>query len=561
MINRKRRKISFISVCLLLSLIMALPPGFAPAIAGEESGDSNQKAYVKHPRESSVSLQESRHPGSYGWAKEQLFNGTEVVITDIYAPWDDLPPGTPQDLSGEWAAVTVGSNDLFEGSMGYVPLSFLALEDDYVIGSDSKIVGAVQSEAENSVRLLADTGLSDKSMSSYPVGKQVRVLGQTLKYYHVEADGMVGFLPISALGFDEHTAQIIEAAQPTQFLEVQPGWEEHYEEYNAKLMQMYDEYGDPGQWTLTQAAEGSALSQQYGFTWIEDKFFILPDSSDIDELSAVEKARIIALDQFGVNESDIVRVSGSFYYPPQTPEARTWSVRFYVKAPGHDVMIFLDSNGELVKTWKDSQANRHGAPPEVSLEEIKAVFEKKPVMLAEDFIKSIIDLTWFDFDISWYPSIKQTTIDEIGSDSVWLVTYTNQSISGEMKVVVSLDEKILAWALPGQGYTNIMPDDIDTLLSEAQIFKPAQYGPEADVMRLAGAVLQDRLNLSCEQAALYRQEPYLIRHPKYADGNAPVWLVMHYDDQNELAFKTLYTNGAELIAFALPGIEFTDTTR
>ena len=131
-----------------------------------------------------------------------------------------------------------------------------------------RIEGVVTSEDGGAVSLLADTGLTENGLISCPAGTRVQVLGQTISYYHVRAQGLVGFLPLSALQFDDLTAKLLADAQPSyDYEELQPGWEQIRAAYDFKLNLLYNRYGDPNEWTIEQSAQGSALALAYGFSW------------------------------------------------------------------------------------------------------------------------------------------------------------------------------------------------------------------------------------------------------------------------------------------------------
>lgn len=331
--------------------------------------------------------------------------------------------------------------------------------------------------------------------------------------------------------------------------------------FYSKLVEMYDNYGDSSHWTFEQAAEASDLAQEHDLTWIDGQVHVIPGPDEMQEEEVISKATEYAFTEYGLSAEEINSTVISHYYLEDNQNETRWRVRFYVKVPGRDIAITINGQGELIDTWVSNTENRLGAPESIGSETLKAVVSSKPVIIATEFLSGIIDVTWFDFDFNWYPNLSLTTVDGFGDDEVWVVTYLSPTMDGEFRVVVSQDEKILAWSLPGYEYTNLLPDDIEALLSEAQTFQPTQNDKKEYVTRLAKAVLQDRMDLSYEQMDSYRQEAYLIQHSKFAHGKEPVWLVLHYDHQNELVFKTLYTNGGILIAFAPPEMEFTDSAQ
>ena len=314
----------------------------------------NRKAYISHPRGPAVSLQGSDYPGDYGFAKEQLFNGTEVIINHILEPKEGLSAAHPEELRGQWAAITVAQTDAFAGSKGYVPMNFLSDEPN----RQAQIEGVVTSEDGGAVSLLADTGLTENGLISCPAGTRVQVLGQTISYYHVRAQGLVGFLPLSALQFDDLTAKLLADAQPSyDYEELQPGWEQIRAAYDFKLNLLYNRYGDPNEWTIEQSAQGSALALAYGFSWQSDKVHILPGPDTLTENEAVEKGRVYAEKEFGLKTDQVTDIWTSYFYPPESPDEHMWQIRFSVKGPGYDCAVFLNDRGELVKTWKSPTPN------------------------------------------------------------------------------------------------------------------------------------------------------------------------------------------------------------
>ena len=325
-----------------------------PEFKATPAENLNRKAYVSHPGDPAVSMLRTDYPGDYGFAKEQLFNGTEVIINQILEPRKGVSDAHPEELRGQWAAITVAQTERFAGSKGYVPLNFLSDEAN----RETLIEGVVYSEDGGAVSLLADTGLTENSLVSCPVGTRVRVLGQTMSYYHVRAQGFIGFLPLSALQFDRLTGRALADAQPSHaYEELQPGWEQLRAAYEFKLHQLYNRYGDPNRWTLEQSAQGSALALTYGFTWQNDKVHILPGPDTLTENEAVEKGKVYAEKEFGIKTEQVSDIWTSYFYPPLVPDERMWLIRFSVKGPGYDCAVYLDDRGELIKTWKSPVPN------------------------------------------------------------------------------------------------------------------------------------------------------------------------------------------------------------
>ena len=134
--------------------------------------------------------------------------------------------------------------------------------------------------------IYADTGLSQAVLATPGEGTQVRLLGRTSLYHHVQAGDAIGYVPLSGLDLDAETERHIAAQQLTGYMEVQPGWEARYTAYQLERKHLYSQYGAVEGWTLAQNAEDSQLAQRYGFEWLTDRdghriIHVLPDADDL----------------------------------------------------------------------------------------------------------------------------------------------------------------------------------------------------------------------------------------------------------------------------------------
>ena len=335
-----------------------------------------------------------------------------------------------------------------------------------------------------------------------------------------------------------------------------------YEEYLSKLEQMISLYGDPNQWSLEQDANASLMAQEYGLSWDEGKVHVLPGSDDIEEKDAIVKAENFAKQNFEITTDDILSKKTSFYYQEGSPNERIWRVKFEVKPIGRDVAIVLNSKGELIDTWISDVEKRGSAPAVLDSDELQKVFQEKPVVIAAEFLTGIIDVVWFDFPYHWYPSLSRTHVEEYSNEEIWLVVLHNEAMKSELKVLVSGEGEVLAWAMPGSGFTSLRPADTKALLSEAKTVIPKQEDmSEAAAIKLAKAILQDQKNLNDTEIDSYRFEAHSIQHSKFANGKEPVWLVLQYNSKSVLAYKTLFTLDGQLLGFTTAGMGFSSTVR
>ncbi|NLD34499.1 MAG: hypothetical protein GX653_06270, partial [Clostridiales bacterium] len=319
---------------------------------------------IRNQRSDTLWVSLCSNADDYGWAKELLYNGTPVMVDYIIPTRGAYSHDLFDDDRELWAHVTVGQTEQFEGTRGYVPLVCL----------DMEATGPAQGEAlygklEDGGIVYADTGLTQNAIATPGEGAQVRVLGRTSRYYHVQSGDSVGFVPLAGLAFDDATRDHLRAQVPDGYEEVQPGWESRRAEYEMKRGAQYNQYGPVEQWTLAQKAEGSALAQEYGFEWLLDRDMmpiinVLPGPDDLTEQQAYQAALAAAMDKYGFEEKRVKKHGISLYHRQDTPDARVWHVRFWLAAGLRDCSVRLNAKGEPIEYWQDTTVNRAADPDE-----------------------------------------------------------------------------------------------------------------------------------------------------------------------------------------------------
>ena len=319
----------------------------------------DQQGYILTPRAGERSVSMGNAPDDYGWAKELLYNGTPVTI-DWYAPTrGHYSHELFNDPKEEWAHITVGKTALFAGASGYVPRVTLTLEQP--AGEDAAPLYATV-QGEGPVALLADAGSSQAQEAQLKPGARVRLLGRSRSYYHVEAQGKTGYLPLAALQFDQAVSAVLAANQPAEFLDVEPGWEQKDADFQREFSLLRNRWGDTNTWDLEQLVKMSGLSEQYGIAWTWDRenrplVYVMPGPDDLTEEQAAERAYNFASKEWGVRQEDIARQWVTYSHPQGAPDAKTWSVRYSMLPPGRDCRVWLDQSGEVINSWQSDMPN------------------------------------------------------------------------------------------------------------------------------------------------------------------------------------------------------------
>lgn len=299
--------------------------------------NENRQAWVKPREGGAASMRHLPYSGNY--PAMLLYEGLPVTLTRV-------TPGLG-DGGEEWADVDIGRSGDDEGVSGYVLLSELAFEKP----AAQHLTGTL---AEKETRLQKDTGLTGTSLGAFPQGTEARILGRTRAYYHVMIGEIKGYVPLAALHFDEKTEAALKALMPQDPLdEIQPGWQARHDEYKRKLNRLYNQNGPMGTWTLEQMAEGGKLAQEYGFVWLMDGegnqiIPVVPGPGELSQEQAYAKALETAGEAYQFEESAVIQHNIGYAHPEGQPEAREWTVRFWLMGKP-DCLVRLDRAGKVLE--------------------------------------------------------------------------------------------------------------------------------------------------------------------------------------------------------------------
>ena len=259
-----------------------------PVYRAEIPRNKNQQAWAKN------AAYLNNYPYANDYPAMILFPGAPVTIARV-------TPAVGNNTQEEWADVILGSTDNTPEVSGYVLLERLVDEKPEA----PSLKASVQKEG---TPLLKNTGLSDAAWRSLTSGQELTLLGQSLRYYYVQAGDATGYVPLDALDIDEKTQAALAAFQPDDpFDSVQPGWMPRKAEYEKKLHTLYNQYGDVGTWPLEARAQGSKIALEYGFTWLYapdggHMIQVLPASGEMGQEEAYQTALKAAMAEYGFDE-------------------------------------------------------------------------------------------------------------------------------------------------------------------------------------------------------------------------------------------------------------------
>ena len=215
--------------------------------------------------------------------------------------------------------------------------------------------------------------------------------------------------------------------------EIQPGYQERYEAYMAKLMKLYDKHGDSNHWPLEVAAEASKLAQEYGYFY-GGVVNILPDENDLKQEDVLIKAQEAALNCFGLNTWD--SISLAYYYEPADPDTHIWKASLWGAQDTPDVKIWLSQNGEVIGTlnteeqgFEDVALYMDDIDPDKALAEAKNTVEyylfgtEATPGEADLTEQEALDLALKSF-LKKFPDAKQ---DEYKTESLFMTDFTAET--------------------------------------------------------------------------------------------------------------------------------------
>lgn len=283
----------------------------------------------------------TNHADDYEVPQGTYFNGTPVTILAVEETMGDYPIEYT-DEQQRWAKVRIGRNDSYGGIIGMMPLANLAVKAEDPVELPS---GALIRETA----VLADNGISPAEIGTFPAGSEVRLLGWLKDWLHIKVGGKTGFVRQEDVQLSEEDMERVYAALPLGFDEIQPGYQQHYADYMAKLMELYDKHGDSNYWPLDVAAYASRLAEENGYLF-GDSVHILPDDTDLSEDKVKDIAQKTAEELYSLGGDNWSDISLSYFYYPGDPANHVWKASLWAKPGKPDIKVWLNSKGEVIGT-------------------------------------------------------------------------------------------------------------------------------------------------------------------------------------------------------------------
>ncbi len=313
-----------------------------------------RRAVVNNPLAAAANI--THLTTDYDYPQGCYFNGTELEVLELRLEDNNVPMLTDA-ATIYWARVRV-AQDNDGGTEGWMPLCTMTFSDE-IIGEVAALpVVQVTANTPTGHATLYAACDGRTVVTSVASGTQVELLGCFAAYDHVRLPGgETGFLPRENVTAAPEVQALIESVLPERLDDIQPGKELSYEEYEAAIQALWDEYGDSNEWPLEVKARASQLRLDSG--WQTDlDVNILPGKDDMPEAEALALAERYIEEQYKTPPEDYVRYTKSFYYKPEDPQTHIWWFRFTARVGGYDCGVGFDQQGNVVRTYRSDDANK-----------------------------------------------------------------------------------------------------------------------------------------------------------------------------------------------------------
>ncbi len=330
-----RRRINLLSLLMAMALVL----GISPVTWAESIPALPAQAVIDSPILGAANL--CNNPDDYFTPQALYFNGTPLTVVEISPTHGDYPPEMLENGDDRWAKVIIGKTDAYAGIEGYIPLAAISFDTP-----GAHALPKARLEGSETIDLYQDNGLTDKIVGSYPKDTQVQIMGWLLDWAQVETGDKTGFVPQDALALDDDAMEMLFAALPPSFDDIQPGHQALYAAYTDELMKLYAQHGDSNEWPLQVKAQASELAAQYGYRYTPD-INVMPEADDLSEEAVLAAAKEAAKKLFNLPEDNWSRHALTFSHPEGEPEAAGWKVNLWSTPGSQDAVIWLDRKGEV----------------------------------------------------------------------------------------------------------------------------------------------------------------------------------------------------------------------
>jgi len=311
-----------------------------------------QTAYILNPTAASANMCEATT--SYTFPQGTYYNGVKVKVLELHTMMNNVH--MTDDPTVTWARVEIGATNQSAGTTGWMPLPALTHEKD-VLGEKPPLPTATLTTGSETgfVIIYAQNDLRAGIISSERAGTAVKLLGRLRDFYHVElANGQTGFVEIACVQVDAAWQASVAACEPENYDQVQPGFEDEYEEYMSLQDELWEKYGDSNDWPLEIRALRTQIQLAYGFDCEEgQQMHILPGENDLTEDEARKIANQHVKDAYDMGAEDYYRQTVYFYYFAGAEDVRIWGFTYFANAGLHNVAVRLNAQtGEIIESWQ-----------------------------------------------------------------------------------------------------------------------------------------------------------------------------------------------------------------
>lgn len=343
-----------LALCCLLAFGSALAQQSNIPNAGPDTkAIQPRQAYVASPVASAAGL--CLISDDYEAPQAVYYNGVPLTVKALEKSRGGYPVDILNDPEQMWAFVTIGGKQ-DTGVYGYMPVACLQYADEAKNPPPALPKGVIAGQ----VALHRDNGLTQDVVATLNDKTEVEVLGRLQKWFHVRAGEQAGFVPLDAVQLSSDQLELVNAGLPMSFDGIGPGMEKRYDEYAAKLDQLYMQNGgEVADFSLEAKAEASKLAQEYGFEYMP-YINVLPGPGDLKQEDALARGKAALKEKYGLGDEAIEQTVLSFYHWPDKPEEHFWQVSILAKPGYQNAWVTLDAAGQPVEYKQSEWVNNNG---------------------------------------------------------------------------------------------------------------------------------------------------------------------------------------------------------
>ncbi len=519
-----------------------------------------QTAYITAPAAASANI--CNGTTSYDYPQGTYYNGVKVQVLELFTMLNNV--NMTSDNTVTWARVNIG------GVEGWMPLPALTHESKMAVSPAALPTATLATDSDTGyVTVYKKNDFKSAVLESLPRGTAVTLLGRLRDFYHVQlANGKQGFVAVANIRVDDTCLASVTACEPENYDQIQPGFQDLYDEYTAAEQKLWDKYGDSNDWSLEVRAQRTQLQLSYGFDCEEGRqMHILPGEGDMTQAQAAEIANQQILEKYGMGPESYYKQNIYFYYYISQEDVRIWQFRYSATVGYHDSWVRINSRtGEVIEVGQVEHVSDYSGPranSDATQDELGYYFDKGMDILTP----SEQDAAWKDpcielakekfFEV--YPEHTMLesfeTVAQLQHDGEglkWYLVDIIVDVSSDFKtgfsVIVTLEDEQRIFHTPVDSFR----ESIKVMKEEAAIFElektmgrfftwsledQAKYRPDSHTLPTDDMIPEEKaIEVAKEHLLLeVMTEEELQQHKVFTSlvcfGGAAEWRIKFYTDE------------------------------